>query len=85
MPTFHQRPSLTFNRQLILTKGDNNEANDRRLYPDARDFVQRNEIIGIVVAYLPGIGWPPILFQETIQSLLAFLSGPAQILPQAKI
>ncbi|KAI9754894.1 MAG: small nuclear ribonucleoprotein Sm D3 [Chaenotheca gracillima] len=43
-------------RQLILTKGDNNEQDDTPLYPAGRSFVYREEIVGLVRGYVPCVG-----------------------------
>ncbi|KAF1996267.1 putative signal peptidase I [Amniculicola lignicola CBS 123094] len=47
-------------RQLILTKGDNNEVDDRVMYPLGREFVFR-EVIGLVRGYIPYLGWLSLL------------------------
>ncbi|KAI9670539.1 MAG: hypothetical protein M1831_005759 [Alyxoria varia] len=47
-------------RQKILTKGDNNDDDDRQLYPPGRAFVGRDEIVGVVRGYIPWLGWPTI-------------------------
>ncbi|KAH8697146.1 hypothetical protein BGW36DRAFT_341050 [Talaromyces proteolyticus] len=44
-------------KQLILTKGENNVIDDVALYPGGRPFVYREEIVGVVRGYLPGVGW----------------------------
>lgn len=69
------RSDLDLHRQLILTKGDNNEVDDRSLYPPMQDYVRRSEIVGVVVAYVPGIGWPPIAFHQALQSLLSMFNA----------
>ena len=50
--------------QKILTKGDNNDEDDRMLYPAGQDFVDRSEVLGVVVGYLPFLGWATIVFKE---------------------
>jgi hypothetical protein len=47
---------------------------DRSLYPPMRDYVKRQEIVGVVVAFIPSIGWPAIAFQQASRSLLSLLS-----------
>ena len=42
----------------ILTKGDNNAFDDLELYPEGRNLVRRSEVVGCVVFYAPGVGWP---------------------------
>lgn len=63
-------------RQLIVTKGDNNEFDDIPLYPPGRAFVSRDEIVGLVRGYVPFLGWAVIALQEVIwvkYLLLAFV------------
>ncbi|KAI9923918.1 hypothetical protein ASPWEDRAFT_67270 [Aspergillus wentii DTO 134E9] len=48
-------------RQVILTKGDNNVADDVGLYPGRRTFVYRDEIIGLVRGYVPSLGWASLV------------------------
>ncbi|KZL82221.1 signal peptidase [Colletotrichum incanum] len=43
-------------RQLIRTKGDNNEIDDVALYAPGQTYVYRGQIIGLVRGYLPRIG-----------------------------
>lgn len=43
-------------RQLILTKGDNNELDDVALYPPGRQYIYREEIVGFVRGYVPKLG-----------------------------
>ena len=52
------------NRQLVLTKGDNNEVDDVSLYPPGQLLVGREEIVGLVKGYLPYVGWLSIGLQE---------------------
>ena len=47
---------LIWHRQLILTKGDNNEVDDVPLYPKGRSSVYRQEIVGLVIGYIPHVG-----------------------------
>jgi len=49
---------------LLLTKGDDNGANDRGLYPPPHDWIQRNCILGKVVGIVRGIGMVPLMFQN---------------------
>jgi signal peptidase len=51
-------------RQKILTKGDNNDVDDTLLYPVGQHFVDRDEIVGVVVGYAPFLGWATIVFHE---------------------
>ena len=59
--------ALTVNpRQLIVTKGDNNEFDDIPLYPPGRAFISRDEIVGLVKGYVPFLDWVVIALQEVI-------------------
>jgi signal peptidase len=40
-----------------MTKGDNNNANDISLYPRGRHYASRDEVVGVVVGYMPWVGW----------------------------
>ena len=40
----------------LLTKGDNNMADDTELYAKNQDFLNRSDIIGSVVGYVPFVG-----------------------------
>jgi len=49
----------------LLTKGDNNKADDTQLYARGQDYLNREEdVIGSVVAYLPFVGYVTILLSE---------------------
>ena len=48
----------------LLTKGDNNVADDTELYARGQDFIERKDIIGSVVAYIPFVGYVTILLSE---------------------
>jgi len=49
----------------LLTKGDNNAADDKELYAKDQDFVERDrDIIGSVVGYIPFVGYVTILLSE---------------------
>lgn len=45
-----------------MTKGDNNEVDDTLLYPVGQNLVDRHEIVGVVVGYMPFLGWATIVF-----------------------
>lgn len=66
-------------RQLILTKGDNNELDDVALYPGDRKYVYRDEIIGVVRGYLPFLGWITILLNEVPYLKFGLIGGLALI------
>jgi signal peptidase I len=48
----------------ILTKGDNNPADDTALYAQDQKYLSRKDIIGSVVAYIPFVGYVTILLSE---------------------
>ena len=48
----------------LLTKGDNNAGDDTELYAENQDFLQRKDILGTVVGYVPFIGYVTILLSE---------------------
>ena len=48
----------------LLTKGDNNSADDTELYARGQDFLEREDIIGSVVGYIPFVGYVTILLSE---------------------
>jgi signal peptidase len=53
------RPNLKF-----LTKGDNNNADDKELYARGQEFLVKEDIIGSVVGYVPFVGYVTILLSE---------------------
>jgi len=48
----------------LLTKGDNNLADDTELYARGQDYIERKDIIGSVIAYIPFVGYVTILLSE---------------------
>ena len=49
----------------LLTKGDNNLADDTELYATGQDYLTReSDIIGSVVGYVPFVGYVTILLSE---------------------
>ena len=49
----------------LLTKGDNNLADDTALYAQGQDYLERSEdIIGSVKGYVPFVGYVTILLSE---------------------
>ncbi|OKL60662.1 Signal peptidase complex catalytic subunit sec11 [Talaromyces atroroseus] len=56
-------PSTT--PQKLLTKGDNNLADDTELYARGQSFLDRKEdIVGSVRGYFPGVGYVTIMLSE---------------------
>ncbi|KAJ1795585.1 Signal peptidase complex catalytic subunit [Coemansia sp. RSA 2399] len=50
--------------QYLLTKGDNNNADDRGLYNPGQMWIQRNEIIGRVKGFVPYAGMGTIWMND---------------------
>jgi len=49
----------------LLTKGDNNAADDTELYAPGQDFLTRSsDVVGSVVGYVPFVGYVTILLSE---------------------
>ncbi|KXJ91678.1 microsomal signal peptidase 18 kDa subunit [Microdochium bolleyi] len=48
----------------LLTKGDNNVADDTELYARGQDYLERKDIIGSVVGYIPFVGYVTIMLSE---------------------
>ncbi|KAL4921923.1 ubiquitin-conjugating enzyme/RWD-like protein [Aspergillus aurantiobrunneus] len=75
---------------MLLTKGDNNTADDTELYADGQDFLHRKEdIVGSVRGYMPMVGYelaeltesPPAgitveLANESLYEWKVFMDGP---------
>lgn len=50
---------------MLLTKGDNNIADDVELYARGQDYLNREEdIVGSVRGYIPMVGYVTILLSE---------------------
>ncbi|KAK0743676.1 hypothetical protein B0T18DRAFT_415684 [Schizothecium vesticola] len=48
----------------LLTKGDNNHSDDTELYAKGQDFLERENILGTVVGYVPFVGYVTIMLSE---------------------
>jgi signal peptidase len=49
----------------LLTKGDNNMADDTELYARGQDYLNREEdVVGSVFGYIPFVGYVTILLSE---------------------
>lgn len=61
----------------LLTKGDNNAADDTNLYARGQDYLERKDIIGSVVGYVPMVGYVTIMMSEHpwLKSLMLGLMG----------
>lgn len=66
IPIVHRvvRKFGTDNTSKLLTKGDNNVADDTDLYAPGQDFLDRQDVIGSVVAYIPFVGYVTIMLSE---------------------
>lgn len=54
-------------KQLLLTKGDNNAIHDLGLYADKQSYLnQQKDLVGTVKAYLPKLGYVTILITENV-------------------
>ena len=50
---------------MVLTKGDNNVADDTELYARGQDYLSRQEdLIGSVRGYIPVVGYVTIMLSE---------------------
>lgn len=67
----------------LLTKGDNNQADDTELYARGQDYLTRTEdIIGSVKGYVPFVGYVTILLSEHpwLKTVLLGLMGVMVVL-----
>ena len=67
----------------LLTKGDNNMADDTELYAKGQGYLDRStDIIGSVVGYLPFVGYVTILLSEHpwLKTVLLGLMGVMVVL-----
>ncbi|KHN93752.1 microsomal signal peptidase 18 kDa subunit [Metarhizium album ARSEF 1941] len=66
IPIVHRvvRKFGTGDKAKLLTKGDNNNADDTDLYARGQDYLAREDIIGSVVGYFPFVGYVTILLSE---------------------
>lgn len=66
----------------LLTKGDNNVADDTELYASNQDYLARKDIIGSVVGYVPLVGYVTIMLSEHpwLKSVLLGVMGLFAIL-----
>eukprot|EP00246_Nothoceros_aenigmaticus_P005532 TRINITY_DN1765_c2_g1_i1.p1 TRINITY_DN1765_c2_g1~~TRINITY_DN1765_c2_g1_i1.p1 ORF type:complete len:181 (-),score=12.61 TRINITY_DN1765_c2_g1_i1:496-1038(-) len=48
----------------VLTKGDNNYGDDRALYAQGQQWLQRHHIMGRAIGFLPYVGWVTIIMTE---------------------
>ncbi|KJZ71360.1 Signal peptidase complex catalytic subunit SEC11 [Hirsutella minnesotensis 3608] len=66
IPIVHRvvRKFGTGEKARLLTKGDNNVADDTELYARGQDYLERKDIIGTVFGYVPFVGYVTILLSE---------------------
>ncbi|RDX83022.1 Signal peptidase complex catalytic subunit SEC11C, partial [Mucuna pruriens] len=48
----------------ILTKGDNNDVDDRVMYNHGQQWLQKHHIMGRAVGFLPYVGWATIIMTD---------------------
>jgi hypothetical protein len=65
-----------------MTKGDNNDLDDRSLYPPGQGYLYRREIIGSVRGYIPYVGHVPLVLQTLGTNGGDFLFGVGKHLPR---
>lgn len=62
----------------LLTKGDNNVADDTELYARGQDYLERSkDVVGSVVGFVPFVGYVTILLSEypwLKTAMLAFMA-----------
>lgn len=54
----------TGGKQFILTKGDNNSADDRGLYNRGQNWIHRSDVMGRVLGHFPQMGMLTILMND---------------------
>jgi len=60
----------------LLTKGDNNAADDTELYAPGQSYLDRQtDVVGSVVGYIPFVGYVTILLSEYPWLKTAMLVG----------
>jgi len=64
-------------KELILTKGDNNQVDDRSLYPQGQYWIHREEIIGRAKGFVPYAGMVTILMNDYPYLKFVVLGGLA--------
>ena len=67
----------------LLTKGDNNAADDTELYAPGQRYLNRDrDVIGNVIGYVPGVGYVTIMLSEHpwLKSVMLGLMGVMVVL-----
>ena len=72
------------NDQYILTKGDNNNVNDRGLYVKKQLWLHQSDLMGKVRGYAPYIGYVTIILNDYPQLKYTLLALMAVLVIVAK-
>ncbi|KAG9306869.1 hypothetical protein G9A89_002538 [Geosiphon pyriformis] len=62
-------------KQFILTKGDNNQVDDRGLYNPGQLWIHKEDIVGKVSGFLPYVGMVTILMNDYPQLKWVLIGG----------
>ncbi|ORZ39986.1 hypothetical protein BCR44DRAFT_1426043 [Catenaria anguillulae PL171] len=68
------------NKQHILTKGDNNNADDRGIFAESQRgklWLSRDEVMGVVGGYVPSVGYLTIMMNDYPQLKFVLLGSLA--------
>ncbi|KAJ3065872.1 Signal peptidase complex catalytic subunit S11C [Quaeritorhiza haematococci] len=60
-------------KQFILTKGDNNQVDDRGLYNPGQMWIHKEDVVGRVKGFLPHVGMVTILLNDYPQLKVVLL------------
>ncbi|KAK2717265.1 hypothetical protein QYM36_007403 [Artemia franciscana] len=60
----------------FLTKGDNNNVDDRGLYAPGQVWLQRGDVVGRVKGFLPFVGIFSVVMNEYLKPKYIVLAGP---------
>ena len=73
-PQVHEKESGEID---MLTKGDNNQVDDRGLYAASQSYIKKENIIGRAKGYLPYIGMVTIIMNDypIVKYILVGLMG----------
>ena len=62
-------------KQYILTKGDNNQIDDRGLYNPGQLWVHKEDLMGVVCGYMPYVGMMTIWMNDYPMLKVLLLAG----------
>ncbi|TPX69654.1 hypothetical protein SpCBS45565_g02304 [Spizellomyces sp. 'palustris'] len=65
--------TTTNNTQYLLTKGDNNQVDDRGLYNPGQMWIKKEDVVGRVKGFLPYVGMVTILLNDYPQLKVVLL------------